>query len=85
MGVGASNPVDDSTKAEIQELIKKLLGTFTVQYTKEYALALVEKIKIEANEKPEDWQLLERPVSCDAPKKTDVNYYGRRVVMRRRL
>jgi len=61
MGVGASNPVDESTKAEIQELIKKVLGTFTLQYTKEYALALVEKIKMEANEKPETWQLLERP------------------------
>lgn len=61
MGVGVSNPVDESTKAEIQELIKKVLGTFTLQYTKEYALALVEKIKIEANEKPENWQLLERP------------------------
>jgi len=61
MGVGVSNPVDESTKQEIQEIIKSVVVTFTLQYTKEYALALVQKIKMEANDKPEEWQLLERP------------------------
>ena len=63
MGVGISNPVDESTKQEILDLIKSILATFTLNYTKEYALAMVEKIKMEANEKPENWALLERPVS----------------------
>jgi hypothetical protein len=61
MGGIPSSPLDESTKQEMQELIKKVLGTFTTQYLKEYALALVLKIKMEANEKPESWQLLERP------------------------
>jgi len=61
MGNLPSNPVDESTKQEIQELIKSILGTFTLNYVKEYALAMVLKIKMEANDKPESWNLLERP------------------------
>jgi hypothetical protein len=61
MGNLPSNPVDESTKQEIAELIKAILGTFTLNYVKEYALAMVLKIKMEANEKPESWNLLERP------------------------
>lgn len=63
MGNLPSNPVDESTKQEITELIKSILGTFTLNYVKEYALAMVLKIKMEANDKPETWNLLERPVS----------------------
>jgi hypothetical protein len=65
MGNLPSNPVDESTKQEIAELIKAILGTFTLNYVKEYALAMVLKIKMEANEKPESWNLLERPVRID--------------------
>jgi hypothetical protein len=61
MGGVISSPVDESTKQEIQELLKAVLGTFTLQYTKEYALALVYKLKQEAKEKPEEWKLQERP------------------------
>jgi len=58
MGVGTSNPVDDSTKFEINDLIKKVIGIFSLQYSKEFILAMVEKIKMEANEKTDSWQLL---------------------------
>lgn len=61
MGGALGSPVDESTKQEIQEIIKAVLGTFTIQYTKEYALALVYKLKEEAKETPEEWKLQERP------------------------
>jgi len=61
MGGAVSNPVDESTKQEIQDIIKAVCGTFTLQYTKEFALAIVLKTKMEANEKPVSWQLMERP------------------------
>lgn len=61
MGIGASNPVDEATKNEIQELIKSICKTFTVEYTKWYAIYLVEFLKNQAMEKHEDFKLLTRP------------------------
>lgn len=46
------------------ELIEAVLKTFTLQYTKAYAIALVKHIKEEVQETPVEWQLLERPVKC---------------------
>jgi len=60
MGVGVSNPVDESTKQEIQELIKAMLVTFTREYVKAYALNLVIKLKRDAMLSPLPWKLLER-------------------------
>ena len=62
MGGMMSNPVDASTKQEMEELIKACLKTFTLEYTKGYALNLVAKLKEEAAAgKPEEWKLMERP------------------------
>ena len=44
------------------ELIEAVLKTFTLQYTKTYAIELVKHIGEELKEQPEEWQLLERPV-----------------------
>jgi len=65
MGVGISNPVDGSTKQEIEDLIKAILKTFTVEYVKWYALFLVKKLKLDAMEEPSPYKLLERPVNTD--------------------
>ncbi len=62
MGSFFSNPVDGSTKQELQDIIKGVVATFTAHYTKEYLLALVEKIKIDSKTKPSDYKLLVRPV-----------------------
>ena len=44
-------------------LIETVLTTFTVQYSKAYAVALVKHIEEELKkEKPDEWKLLERPV-----------------------
>jgi hypothetical protein len=62
MGVGPfTSPVSEEKKAEIKELIEAVLKTFTLQYTKAYAIALVRHIKKELEEQTEEWQLLERP------------------------
>jgi len=45
MGVGVSNPVDESTKQEIQEIIKAVVGTFTLQYTKNMPWLWFKKLK----------------------------------------
>jgi hypothetical protein len=62
MGGALSSPVDESTKREIQELIKSILVTFTTQYVKAYAIYLVKRLKLDAQTQPEDWKLLIRPV-----------------------
>lgn len=62
MGGAVSNPVDDATKHEIQELIKAVCGTFTTQYVKYYAIYLVQKIKDDAAKPPSPYKLLTRPV-----------------------
>jgi len=56
-----SNPVDASTKQEIEDLIKGILKTFTTQYVKWYAIYLVRKIKNDAQADPSPYKLLERP------------------------
>lgn len=62
MGGMFSNPVDGETKQEMEELIKGVIKTFTLEYTKAYALALVAFLKEEAKAgPPETWKLLERP------------------------
>jgi len=65
MGGAISNPVDESTKKEIEDLIKAMLKTFTVQYIKWYAIYLVKKIKRDAMIPPSPYKLLERPESTD--------------------
>jgi len=65
MGVGISNPVDASTKQEIEDLIKAVLKTFTLQYVKWYALFLVKKLKEDAKAEPSPYKLLERPPNTD--------------------
>lgn len=54
--------MDFIPKDEILSTCKKVLETFTIQYTKAYALALVRQIKLEVNKEPEpDWHLQTRP------------------------
>jgi len=53
--------MDGQLKQEVTNTIKKVLETFTVQYTKAYVLALVRYIKRETQKKPEPWLLEERP------------------------
>lgn len=65
MGIGVSNPVDASTKTEIEELIKAILKTFTTQYVKWYAICLVQKLKEDAKAKKSPYKLLERPENTD--------------------
>jgi len=65
MGVGISNPVDASTKQEIEDLIKAVLKTFTTEYVKWYALYLVKKLKLDAMEEPSPYKLLERPPNTE--------------------
>jgi len=60
MGGLISGPVDEATKKEIQDAITTILGTFTKEYVKNYAVELVKKIKRDAQEQPEDWKLEER-------------------------
>lgn len=50
-------------KDEVLNVTKAVLGTFTTQYTKHYALALAAKKEREATEEPRPWKLLERPES----------------------
>lgn len=62
MGGVVSGPVDGETKREMEELIKAILKTFTIEYTKAYALALVAQLKEEAKAgEPTKWHLQERP------------------------
>jgi hypothetical protein len=65
MGGVVSNPVDESTKHEIEELIKAILKTFTTEYTKWYAIYLVKKLMRDAAKDafPEEWKLMKRPES----------------------
>ena len=45
------------------ELMETILKTFTLEYTKAYAIALVKHIEEELKQgKGEEWQLMERPV-----------------------
>jgi collagenase-like PrtC family protease len=54
--------MDFIPKDEILAVAKKVVETFTVQYTKAYVLALVREIKLSINKEPEpDWQLESRP------------------------
>jgi len=69
MGVGVSNPVDASTKQEIEDLIKAILKTFTTQYVKWYAIYLCKKLKEDAMIEPSPYKLLERPENTDPIKK----------------
>jgi len=62
MGGLVSSPVDAATKQEMEDLIKAILKTFTIEYSKGYALNLVGKLKDDAKAAPpEEWKLLERP------------------------
>jgi hypothetical protein len=69
MGVGISNPVDASTKQEIEDLIKAVLKTFTTEYIKWYALFMVKKAKMDAQEEPSPYKLLERPPNTEILRK----------------
>jgi hypothetical protein len=62
MGVGASNPVDDSLKQEIQEFIKDSVATFGIEYAKSYATAAWYFARMEARKEPKPWKLQKRPV-----------------------
>jgi len=53
--------MDGALRQEITNLIKRVLETFTLQYTKSYVLALVRLIKLESQEKPSEFLLEERP------------------------
>jgi len=61
MGGAVSNPVDESTKNEIQQLIKDMLTVFTKEYVKHYAIALIKKCIADAAAEPENWKLSTRP------------------------
>jgi hypothetical protein len=62
MGGLVSSPVDAATKQEMEDLIKAILKTFTLEYTKGYALNLVQKLRDDSNAPPpEEWKLQERP------------------------
>jgi len=64
-------PIDASTKQEIQDLIKNVLGTFTLQYVKFYALGMVKKAETEAGADPgPDWKLQSREDKSTEPLKT---------------
>ena len=43
------------------ELSETILKTFSTEYTKAYIIALLEKIRDEVTEEPEDWKLMQRP------------------------
>lgn len=53
--------MDSGLRQEITNLIKRVLETFTLQYSKCYLIALVRLIKLEAQAKPAPWLLEERP------------------------
>jgi len=57
--------MNGSVKNEIEELIKKICGVFTLEYTKAYALELAKKIEEEASANPSPFNLLERPERTD--------------------
>jgi hypothetical protein len=57
-----SSPIDAGIKDEILKTVKAVCATFTTQYVKQYALALVKKLEREARESPLPYQLLEREV-----------------------
>jgi len=70
MGSAISNPVDASTKQEIEDLIKSILKTFTTEYVKWYAIYLVKFLKDEAakGDQTSPYRLLERPENTDVIK-----------------
>eukprot|EP00771_Trimastix_marina_P000509 gnl/Trimastix_PCT/153.p1 GENE.gnl/Trimastix_PCT/153~~gnl/Trimastix_PCT/153.p1 ORF type:complete len:624 (-),score=248.97 gnl/Trimastix_PCT/153:221-2032(-) len=47
MGGALGNPLDEYKRREIQELVQHMLTTFTTEYTKEFAKALVKKSKMD--------------------------------------
>jgi hypothetical protein len=61
MGGVVGGPIDEAKRKEIEELIKAVVGTFTTTYVKEYGLALVKKIKQDAQADPSPFKLKERP------------------------
>ncbi|XP_065198474.1 PH domain-containing protein DDB_G0267786-like [Sycon ciliatum] len=61
MGNIVGGPLNEAKQQEIKELIEAVLLKFTEQYTKVYAVALLDKVIEEISEQPEEWQLLERP------------------------
>lgn len=68
MGAGASNPVDDSLKQEIQEFIKDSVATFGIEYAKSYATAAWYFARMEARREPKPWKLNRRPVRLISPR-----------------
>jgi len=60
-----AGPFGPSEKRECEELIKAVLGTFTTQYTKHYALALVKKKEKDANKPPKYLKLDKRKPPTD--------------------
>lgn len=62
-----SSPLDSSTTDEMKNLIKSILATFTTNYVKQYALALVKQIMDNASAEPGPaWKLMERPPRTDS-------------------
>lgn len=69
-GLIPQNPIDGELKDELGETIKAVVGTFTLQYAKHYALTLAAVKEEEASaEKPPKVHLLERPKSKEDLKK----------------
>jgi hypothetical protein len=61
MGVGLSSPVDDHTQREIEDLIKAILATFTVEYTKATVVGVVNEEAKALRKAPSPFKLLKRP------------------------
>jgi uncharacterized protein YjgD (DUF1641 family) len=55
------NPLDGQTKEDMQRIIKAVVATFTLEYSKAFALGLVAKREAEINAGPSPYVLLERP------------------------
>jgi len=72
-----SSPLDGATLDEIKNLIKSVVGTFTLNYVKQYTLSLVKKILDEAAAEPgPPFKLQERPPRTDAFKEGWVEKEG---------
>jgi len=72
-----SSPLDGATTDEIKELIKSVLGTFTLNYVKQYTICLAKQILDEASAEPgPDWKLMERPPRVDSFKEGWVEKEG---------
>jgi hypothetical protein len=63
-----NNPLDEETKAQMQEKIQETMTTFATNYTNSFKNALISKCSEEAEESP--YQLIDAPLATD-PLKED--------------